>query len=118
MQRRRKQLLQTAGSADVLRLSAGMADGDKCVSVTEASGARRRWSEDHTIHRALPALLGTGSSHWAALWLAGTVLANVPLHVTPTPWISKQLKTESHEKAKEGRKGGKGFRFASLQKLF
>lgn len=31
---------------------------------------------------------------------------------------SKQLKTESHEKAKEGRKGGKGFRFASLQKLF
>lgn len=69
MQRRRKQLLQTVGSGDVPGFVRGWLM-ETNVSVTEASGAWQRQSENHTIHRALPALLGMGSSRQAVLWQA------------------------------------------------
>lgn len=63
----RKRLLQPARSKDVLQLLAGMANGDKCVSLTEASGSRQRPSAKCAVCLSVRGLPGLGSSHGATL---------------------------------------------------
>lgn len=48
---RRKQLLQPAGSEDVLRLSAQTANGDKCVSFADIQGTPATECEMHCLSR-------------------------------------------------------------------